>query len=245
MHNAAFEKLGLDCVYVAFPVRDVSCVVSSLKCLDIYGLSVTAPFKETIISYLDTVDEGATEIGAVNTIRYREGIVEGINTDWIGAIRAIEKKIELAGKSCVVLGAGGTAKAVIYGLKQKKARVVVLNRTKEKAKELSEKFDTDYGSLDKLKNVKADVIINTTTVGMEPLEEVSLVPEEILTSVSVVMDVVYKPRITKLLADAQKAGCKIVEGLEMLLEQGIAQFEWWTGKKAPEECMAKAIGLVE
>jgi len=243
MHNAAFKKLGLDSIYVAFPTSSATCVVDAMRCLGIRGLSVTAPFKEEVMHFLDEVDEAGKEIGAVNTLKLEEGKVVGINTDWIGVVRALEKKIDLEGKRCVVLGAGGTARAALYGLKKKSAHVTVLNRSPDKARKLAGEFGAEFGSLNDLEDARGEILINTTPVGMEPAREESLVLPEFLESVQVVMDVIYKPRKTKLLKDAEGKGCRIVEGLEMLLEQGIAQFEWWTGKKAPRECMATAIGL--
>jgi len=243
MHNAAFEELNLDCVYVAFEVDSVSCVMDAVKCLGISGLSVTAPFKEDILEYLDEIDEAALKIGAVNTIKYDGKRTAGINTDWIGAIRALERKTSLESKRCMVVGAGGTARALVYGLKKRQARVVIINRTLSRARELAGEFNVDFGALKDIRKFSVDVLVNTTTVGMEPDHDMSLVPADYLQNISVVMDVIYKPRMTKLLIDAQAAGCKVVEGLEMLLEQGIAQFEWWTGKKAPRDKMARAIGL--
>ncbi len=244
MHNAAFEKLEMDCIYVAFRARDASCVVNSLRCFGVLGLSVTAPFKEGIIEYLDEVDESSEKIGAINTIKYDDNKVAGKNTDWIGAIRALEKKVHLVDKKCAVIGAGGTARAVVYGLKRKKAEILIVNRTPEKAEKLAKEFDAFSGPMNSIKDFRPEILINTTPVGMEPDCEKSPVPKNVLRSVTVVMDVVYKPRITRLLKEAREAGCEIVEGLEMLLEQGIAQFEWWTARKAPRKCMAEAIGLI-
>ncbi len=243
MHNAAFREYEMDCIYVAFPARSARCVVDSVRCFGVCGLSITAPFKEEILEYLDSADESCEMIGAVNTIKYERGEVEGINTDWIGAANALGKKINPGEKRCLVVGAGGTARAVVYGLKRKGAEIMVVNRTVEKAESLGRDFDVSYGSLNEIAKFNPEILINTTPVGMEPRCGESLVPGEILSSVSVVMDVVYKPRRTRLLEDALRAGCRIVEGLEMLLEQGVAQFEWWTGRKAPRKSMAESIGL--
>ena len=159
MHNAAFKKLGLDCVYVPFPVRDVSHVAEAIRCFQVKGLSVTAPFKEKIIPLIDTVDESGKVIGAVNTLKYDGEKIYGINTDWVGAIGALERKTTLEGKNCVVLGAGGAARAILFGLSRKKAHSTVLNRNVNRAKELAKIFGADFGSLDDLFTLKADIVL--------------------------------------------------------------------------------------
>ncbi len=243
MHNAAFREKKLNCVYVPFPVSDVSQVVNAVRCLKIQGLSVTAPFKESIIPLLDECDESSRKIGAVNTVKFNGVKVLGINTDWIGAVRAIERKISLKDKKCVVIGAGGAARALVFGLKKWGVSLIVVNRNVSRGEKIAREFFTDFAPLDRIEELSCDVLINATPVGMFPREGETLVPKSWLKGSMLVMDMVYRPRMTKLIRNALEKGCEVVEGLEMLLEQGIAQFEWWTGEKAPRESMARAIGL--
>lgn len=242
MHNAAFKFLGNNAVYLAFDVTDVQGALNAIVTLNIKGVSVTVPHKEAIMPFLDFIDPFAAKIGAVNTIFNRNGRLEGYNTDCLGAVHALEAVTNLEGKTCVVLGAGGSAKAVAVGLQQKGAHVHIANRTLEKAKELSEQVAGSYSSLEAF-NVKADVLINTTTVGMKPNEHISPINNDLLSGVEVVMDIVYAPLMTKLLKDASEQGCRIVNGLSMLVHQAVAQQEIWNQTKLSElfDVMSSAI----
>ncbi|MFQ5417421.1 MAG: shikimate dehydrogenase family protein [Myxococcota bacterium] len=169
MHNAAFAALGIDAVYLAFdvPPERLTDAIAGLRALGARQLSVSLPHKQAILPLLDEVDERARAIGAVNTVIQRGDRLCGSNTDWLGAIRALERAGPLDGKHAVVLGAGGTARAVVYGLRERVARVTVLNRSAERARSLASELGAyGAGSLADLAGTPCDVVINTTSVGL-------------------------------------------------------------------------------
>ncbi len=233
MHNAAFKFLDKNAVYLAFDITSIQDALLAIKTLNIQGASVTVPHKKAVMPFLDFIDPVAASIGAVNTIVNRDGRLEGYNTDWIGAVTALEAFTKLEGKNCVVLGAGGSARAVAVGLRQKGANIHIANRTAQKAQELADLVDGTHSGLDDL-GFQADVLINTTTVGMKPNDHLSPVGTEALQGVDVVMDIVYAPLITRLLDDAKRQGCRIVNGLAMLVHQAVAQQEIWAQQKLPQ-----------
>ena len=241
MHNAAFDAVGINAVYLAFDVTDLPSAVRGIRALGIKGLSVTIPHKVEIMEFLDEVDDVARRIGAVNTLVNRNGSLWGGNTDWIGAVKALEEQTQLEGKRAVVLGAGGSARAVCAGLKKRGAYVHIVNRTVENAKKLAERFACSWSGLDEIQDIEGEILVNTTSVGMEPDSHKTPVPAEILERFSIVMDIVYAPLKTRLLDEAEKAGCVTINGLRMLLLQAVSQFEFWTGRKAPINVMEKIL----
>ncbi len=243
MHNAAFAALGLNKVYVPLPAREAGAAVAAVRSLGICGASVTIPHKEGVVEYLDEVEPVAAKIGAVNTLVVEaEGRIVGHNTDWIGANRALaEAGVELATATVLLLGAGGSARAIGFGLLAAGARVVLANRSEDKGQRLAAELGCDFVPLAEVDRCEADVLLNATAVGMAPLERLSPVPESVLGRFQTVFDIVYAPRQTRLLAAAAARGCRCVEGLAMLLYQGVAQFELWTGRPAPVEVMREAI----
>jgi len=242
MHNLAFRELGLKAVYGAFMVKSAKLekAIEGIRALNIKGLSVTIPHKEHVMKYLDEIDKTASKIGAINTIVNKEGFLIGYNTDWIGVLKSFtESGVELKNKKVIIVGAGGASKAVIYAVISGGAKVVeVYNRTFEKAKALEEKFEIVAKPWEELKNASGDIIIQTTSVGLKSWE--TPVEEEVLSRFKVAMDIVYLPLKTKFLSLAEKY-CKIIDGLQMLLYQGVEQFKLWTGKEPPVELMKKAI----
>lgn len=252
MHNAAFKKLGLNLVYVAFTVTSTELKDSVLgaKSLGLKGLNVTMPHKSAVIHYLDEVDLSVKSIGAVNTILCNHGRLIGYNTDGTGAMIALQENgVDFEEKKMVILGAGGAAKAIAYQATQDVGELVILNRTAGKAKKLAEmlkglgaKVKAGTLSLDNLNEelCTTNILINATSAGMYPNIESSPVPSGLLHSDLCVMDIIYKPLETKLLKDAKSAGAKVVSGLEMLLRQGAVAFEIWTNYPAPLEVMRKA-----
>lgn len=242
MHNLAFKEKNIKAIYGAFRVKssDLAKAVEGIRALNIKGVSVTIPHKEKIMEYLDEIDEIAKEIGAVNTILNKEGNLKGFNTDWIGVLKAFEEnEVELKDKKVVILGAGGASKAIIYALIKGGAKeIYVYNRTFEKAKLLESKFGIIAKPWEELKRVEGDIIIQTTSVGLKSLE--TPVEEEIISRFKVAMDIVYLPLKTRFLSIAEKYG-KIIDGLQMLLYQGVEQFKIWTGMEPPVELMKKAI----
>ena len=240
MHNAAFREVGLNAVYVAFPVTDLVQAVAGLRGLDIRGVSVTIPFKEEIIALLDEIDPMAARMGAVNTLVNRDGGLVGYNTDWQGALAALADKTEIAGQRFLILGAGGAARAIIFGLQEKGGQVAVTDLDTAKALALSREFWVEVVAPDYLGEYAAGVLINATPVGMEPQSEAIPLDPELLSRYQVVMDIVYRPLETRLLREARSRGCRVIDGLQMLIHQGAAQFELWTGRPAPVEVMAQA-----
>jgi len=247
MHNASFRALGMNCIYVPLPVTDAHKGVEGLKALGFKGVSVTIPHKQDVIPDIDNIDPVAEKIGAVNTLLIKgrgikaEKTVYGYNTDWLGANRALEEKISLKGSRVLILGAGGSARAIGFGLLEAGAEVVISNRTINKGESLASRLCCRFCPLDELDQVKADILVNATSVGMVPEVDNTPVPGELLTKFSVVMDIVYAPLQTRLLREAEAAGCQIVDGLAMLLYQGAAQFELWTRKEAPLNVMQEVL----
>jgi shikimate dehydrogenase len=242
MHNAAFADRGIDAVYLALdvPPEALGAAIAGARALGIRQLAVSIPHKETVAALLDDLDPVAREIGAVNTVTLRAGRLVGTNTDWTGAVRALERVRRLSGQRAIVLGAGGAARAVVYGLKQRGADVTILNRTPDRAKELADALGAaGAGALDDLRRTPHDILVNTTSVGLR--DDASPVAAEALRSDSVVMDAVYDPEETRLLRDARAQGAQVVPGKWMLVYQAAEQFEAWTGTEAPTEVMARAF----
>jgi len=252
IHNAAFQHLGLDYVYVAFTVKKDALreAISSVRGLGIYGLNVTMPHKVNIIPYLDHLDETAKRVGAVNTV-LNNGKLIGYNTDGIGAINALKAYAgDLYDKKVVILGAGGASRSISFTIAQEAQELVILNRTTEKAEALASKIsstlgkEVEWGKLcgDVLtKELKdADILINATPVGMHPDDSETPVDKSLLRENMVVFDLVYNPVETRLLKEAKSVGARTIDGLTMLVYQGAASFKIWTGRKAPVDIMMKA-----
>jgi shikimate dehydrogenase len=245
MHNAAYEALGLGSQYIFLPSRvtasDLALKMSEVKeSANIHALAVTVPHKEAIIKYLNRLDETARVIGAVNTVVKEEGKLVGYNTDYYGAIESLKAHTELNGKKIVVLGSGGSARAIVYGLAKEKCDVIIYSRNIEKGKEITDEFGGQSMEWEKRNaNLDGDVIINATNIGREG-KELPL-NEEMISAKQVVFDINYNINGTALLNAAKYKGAVVVDGLEMLLRQGMKQFEIYTGLKAPEEAMRKAL----
>lgn len=252
MHNAAFEALGMDYAYVAFDVdpSDLKSAIDGAKSLNIKGFNVTIPHKIQVMDCLDEIDEVAGLIGAVNTIDFKE--MKGYNTDGIGAIKAIEEVTSVKDKNVVIAGAGGASRAIsFYIAKYGAESLTILNRNVEKAQNLAEDVlnsglisSVKSGSISTINDclIDADILIDTTPVGMhphindEPIALAGNMHEDL-----VVFDAVYNPNETALLKEAISAGAKPVYGIKMLLYQGAESFEIWTGKKAPIDVMEEAL----
>jgi len=242
MHNAAFSACDLNYVYLAFRVTDIRGAITGIRALGIRGLSVTIPYKIEVSRLIDEIDPIAQRIGAVNTIVNEDGRLIGYNTDGEGAMRALEARIDLANKRVVLIGAGGAARSLAFSVRERNAKLTILNRTVERARHLAAEIGANYGGLDDFEAIQqADVIIHATSVGMYPHVNEVIIPTDLLSPNQVVFDIVYNPIQTALLRQAQKRGCPIIQGYEMLVYQGAAQFELWTGVKAPVEVMMRAI----
>ncbi len=253
MHNAAFETLGLDYIYLPFRVRreELQNAIAGMRALNIVGLNVTIPHKVDVIPLLDKLDPLAEGMGAVNTIVNDNGVLIGCNTDAPGFLQTLRSRgIEPEGKKIVILGAGGAAKGIAFILARAGARLVILNRTASKAGGLASQIAQLYGkSLKAMESSEgnlaealdgADVLVNTTSVGMVPDVGQTPVPAGLLKPGMTVFDIVYNPRETRLLREAKAAGARAIDGLDMLVWQGALAFEKWTGREAPFEIMKQA-----
>jgi shikimate dehydrogenase len=240
IHNAAFEHLGLNYVYLAFCVSDVAGAMQGMKALNIRGFSVTVPHKIEVIKYLDEIDPVAQQIGAVNTVVNDDGYLIGYNTDWLGFVRSLEAYTSIPDKRVVILGAGGVARAIAFGIKERGGNMTILNRTVEieMAQALATEIGCDWGDLSQCESVTAaEIVINATSVGMYPDVAKTVIASQYLRPEQIIYDVVYNPLETRLLREAKARGCQVIPGYEMLLLQGVAQFELWTGKSAPVDLM--------
>jgi shikimate dehydrogenase len=243
IHNAGYLALGINYAYVSFRVKDIERAIEGIRGLGIRGASITLPHKTSAIKYIDRLDPHAEEIGAVNTIVNDEGVLTGYNTDGDGALQALEEVTSLRGKKAVLIGGGGAASAIALGLKKKRVKLVVLNRTEDKAIKLAKQVNAeDSGSLEKLSLIaSADILINATSVGMWPQASQSIIPQRLLHNRLTVFDTVYNPKETRLLIEARERGCAIVYGYKMLLYQAARQFELFTGRQPPLAAMESAL----
>ena len=241
MHNAAFGKLGINAVYLKFKVDKLKEFIQYFRKLNILGFSVTIPHKIEVMKYLDDIDKRAKSIGAVNTIVFKNKKLIGYDTDCYGAMQALKEKTQIRNKNVAVLGAGGSSRALVYGLIENNANVTILNRTMEKAKSIADNFNCNYDSLNELDNINYDILINTTPLGMYPNADCSPVPVSSIKNDTVVFDIVFNPYKTKLLRYAEKKGCTIIPGIEMLINGAVLQFKLWTGKDAPEGLMREKV----
>jgi shikimate dehydrogenase len=243
IHNACFKQHNVNAVYLAFEIDNICESVTAIRTLNIQGASVTIPFKESIMDVLDWIDDDAKKIGAVNTVVNKDGKLHGFNTDYKAAIDPI-KPFGIKGKKVCIIGAGGAAQAVAFGIHKEKGELTIINRNKLRGQNLALKYKANFISMDdieKIKDTNPDFIINTTSIGMSPdIDEISF-PSELLNPEMLVMDIVYNPLETKLLAHAKKAGCTTIDGLSMFLHQGAAQFNLWTNITPDIKIMRKTI----
>jgi shikimate dehydrogenase len=229
MHRAAYEALGLNAHYQAFdvPAEGLEAAVLGVRALGLRQISVSIPHKEAMLALVDEVDEVATRIGAINTVTRVGDRLVGTNTDWLGAVRAIERETTIAGRRAVVLGAGGTARALIFGLRKRGAEVFVLNRTRERAEEVARDLGAQgFGGLDELAALAPELIVQTTSVGLR--EDRSPVDRDALPRGVVALDAVYAPERTRLLADVVARGGHPISGKWMLVHQAVEQLRLWT-----------------
>ncbi len=259
MHNAAFRELGINSVYVPFRVlsRYLGDAVQGLRSQGVLGFNVTVPHKVRILKHLRKLDPLARRIGAVNTVQNVDGKLVGYNTDATGAVKTLEQNgVRLRDSAVTILGAGGAARAIVFALAGISPKIAVLNRTPEKALRLRGEVkrktqrSIDIGQLTRGNLAKAlsatDVLVNATSVGMERDSDRLPIDEADLRRNLTVLDIVYAKWETDLLRKARLTGCKTIGGIEMLLRQGAAAFEIWTGREAPlntmREALARAIG---
>lgn len=256
MHNAAFAALGLNWIYIPFPLAPerMSMAVSSLQTLNFMGANVTIPHKQAVMRYLDHIDPGAQAIGAVNTIVNRTDGVCGYNTDEFGFLQSLlEADFDPRGARCLILGAGGAARATVFSLANAGAsEIAVYNRTVERAAflvdDLHNMFNETRFSYESLStqsleaaNHFFDLVVNTTSVGMVPDPETTPWPDDIALPKAVICDLVYNPPQTRFLQQAEAAGLKTIDGIGMLVHQGARAFEFWTGQRPPTDLMRQVV----
>ena len=248
MHNAAFKALGMECEYHAFRVSADALhdAIYGAHALGFGGLNLTIPLKEKALDIVKPT-ELAKQIGAVNTVDFKNGIV-GHNTDGLGAKMALEGcGVRIREKNVLLLGAGGAARAIAFQLASDGASITIANRTPGRAialaKEVGRIGKARASGFDELKNLvqNSDILINSTAVGMSPGISETLVTSDMMHSNLVVFDVVYNPINTMLLAEAKKAGAKTIDGVMMLVYQGAEAFKIWTGKTPPVDVMERAV----
>jgi 3-dehydroquinate dehydratase/shikimate dehydrogenase len=240
IHNAALQAVGKDAVYLPLEVDDAAAFIRDFvhpktKKLDwnLRGLSVTIPHKLSVMPQLDFISPAAEAVGAVNTIIVQDNELHGDNTDVIGAMKPLEELMNVKDARAAIIGAGGAARAICYGLRERGARVTIYARDLHKAQTLAAEFNTQAADLADF-NGEADLVINCTPVGMRGhKEDASPLPAEALQNVRLVYDLIYNPLATRLLQEANAAGCQTLGGLAMLLGQAAEQFRLWTGTAAP------------
>jgi len=235
--NGLFARYGLPYLYTSFEWPDIGELIQAVRDLGVRGLSVTIPFKETVIPHLDGVDPDARAIGAVNTVVQCGGVLRGFNTDWLGIRAPLEDR---AGARAVVLGAGGAAAAAVYALRSLGMEVTILNRTPGKAAGLAERSGCRAAPLSSFRDLRPEVVVNATPVGMHP-DRSSLLAAEDLREGMTVFDLVYTPPETPLLALARRAGCRVIPGTEMFIHQAREQFFHVTGIRVPGDIVRELV----
>lgn len=243
--NAAFRRENVNAVYLALHAKTLKDLLTCVREIPIYGLSVTMPYKESMLAHLDNTDSHTTKIGACNTVvRAQDGKLYGFNTDTAGIIRPLERRLStIEGARILVLGAGGAARAAVFGLKERGAEVYILNRSLAHAKKLAHQARARIMKRADLKKAAFDVIINATPVGMGNSRETPLQDKEI--NARYVFDMVYDPPETRLMKLAKERGAQIIPGIEMFVHQAARQFEIWTGKPAPWDEMLRVVLLAQ
>jgi 3-dehydroquinate dehydratase/shikimate dehydrogenase len=241
--NAAFRRENVNAVYLALHAKLLKDLLNCVREIPIHGISVTMPYKQSILSHLDNTDSHTTKIGACNTVvRAQDGKIYGFNTDAAGIVRPLERRLNtLEDARILVLGAGGAARAAVFGLKERGSEVYILNRSLATAKKLAHQARARIIKRADLKKLAFDVIINATPVGMGNTRESPLQEKEI--NARFVFDMVYDPAETRLLKLARERGAQIIPGIEMFVHQAARQFEIWTGKPAPWDEMLKVVLL--
>jgi 3-dehydroquinate dehydratase / shikimate dehydrogenase len=240
--NTAMRRENVNGVYLPLHAKTLKDLIHCVREIPLHGLSITMPYKQAILPHLDNTDAHTTKIGACNTVvRGQDGKLYGFNTDIAGIIRPLEQRLSIASAKVLVLGAGGAARAAVFGLKERGAEVWILNRTAVKAQKLARQAKAHTIKRADLRKIAFDVIINATPVGMGNTRDCPLKDEEI--QARVVFDMVYDPVETHLLQVARAKGIAVIPGVEMFVQQAARQFEIWTGKPAPAGDMLRAVTI--
>ncbi len=260
IHNAGFDSLALNFLFLAADTTNLKTMVANMRSLGYCGFSIGAPNKQNIIPLLDEVDEDVAKIGACNTVHNVEGKLKGYNSDWLGALNCLTSRGDLKGKSAVIMGAGGTSRAIVYGLKKFGAEVTILNRDLKKAESLAQEFNCKSGSINEATKFKDyDILINATPVGSRGKEECNCSLCSFLglsngsdkiyditifsdfSETKLALDVVFQRNETEFTLAAQKHKFNVIHGHEMLVEQAAFQFKLFTGQEAPKDVMYSVL----
>lgn len=240
--NTAMRRENVNAVYLALHAKSLKDLLACVRDIPIHGISVTMPYKEEILQHLDNTDSHTTKIGACNTVvRAQDGKLYGFNTDTSGIIRPLEQRLSLEQAKVLVLGAGGAARAAVFGLKERGAEVYILNRSAAPAQKLARQAKAKTIKRSDLKKMIPDVIINATPLGMGNTRESPLEESEI--NARWVFDMVYDPVETRFLKLAKARGAQVIPGVEMFVHQAARQFEIWTGKPAPWDDMLRVAHI--
>jgi len=240
--NTALRRENVNGVYLPLHAKTLKDLIHCVREIPLHGLSITMPYKQAILPYLDNTDAHTSKIGACNTVvRGQEGKLYGFNTDVAGVVRPLEQRLSIENAKVLVLGAGGAARAAVFGLKERGAEVWILNRTSAKAQKLARQAKAHTIKRADLRKIAFDIIINATPVGMGNTRDCPLKDEEI--QARVVFDMVYDPVETHLLQVARAKGIAVIPGVEMFVQQAARQFEIWTGKPAPAGDMLRAVTI--
>ena len=240
--NTAMRRENVNGVYLPLHAKTLKDLIRCVREIPLHGLSITMPYKQAILPYLDNTDAHTTKIGACNTVvRGQDGKLYGFNTDAAGVVRPLEQRLSIESAKVLVLGAGGAARAAVFGLKERGAEIWILNRTSLKAQKLARQAKARTIKRADLRKIAFDVIINATPLGMGNTRDCPLKDEEI--QARVVFDMVYDPVETHLLQVARARGIAVIPGVEMFVQQAARQFEIWTGKPAPAGDMLRAVTI--
>ncbi len=238
--NTAFRRENVNAVYLALHAKTLDDLLACVRDIPLHGLSITMPYKESIVKHLDNCDIHTTRVGACNTVvRGPDGKLYGFNTDVAGLVRPLEQRLPLVNAKVLVLGAGGAARAAVFGLKERGAEVYILNRTPAPAQKLARQAHVRQAHRPDLKKMAFDVVINATPVGMGGSKDSPLAENEINTRY--LLEMVYSPAETRLLKMARAKGVQVISGAEMFVHQAARQFEIWTGKPAPLDEMKRVV----
>jgi len=246
IHNAAFKEKRLNNIYVPLKVADIDTFMREYRKIDFHGFSVTIPHKESVLPFLDNIDDTAGKIGAINTIVNQNGKLIGYNTDCMAAVMGLECSLTetdetLNNKKISIIGAGGAARAIAFGLKEKGCNITIFNRTIKRAEKLSHDVQCRFENFEEIHKLDSDILINTTPIGMFPNIDQTPIPKKILKEGMVVFDAVYNPTETRLLREAKEKRCHTVNGLSMFINQAAEQFRLWTNIDPPIELMSKVV----